>query len=88
MAGVGSVMVDICAVENCPYYLVYGTQTLVFSKDTFMFYCISNVFLAFSCLFIYNNQSHYTFKLLKTRRNTLYIRNQSVPRSKHFPPRL
>ena len=28
------------------------------------------------------------FKLLKTKRNLLYIRNQSVPRSKHFPPRL
>ena len=26
--------------------------------------------------------------LLKTKRNLLYIRNQSVPRSKHFPPRL
>ena len=26
--------------------------------------------------------------LLKTKRNLLYIRNQFVPRSKHFPPRL
>jgi hypothetical protein len=26
--------------------------------------------------------------LLKTKRNLLYIRNQSVPHSKHFPPRL
>jgi hypothetical protein len=26
--------------------------------------------------------------LLKTKRNVLYIRNQFVPRSKHFPPRL
>jgi hypothetical protein len=26
--------------------------------------------------------------LLKTKRITLYIRNQSVPRCKHFPPRL
>ena len=26
--------------------------------------------------------------LLKTKRNLLYIRNQSVPRSKHFPPQL
>jgi len=25
---------------------------------------------------------------LKMKRNLLYIRNQSVPRSKHFPPRL
>ena len=27
-------------------------------------------------------------KLLKTERNVLYIRNQLVPRSKHFPPQL
>jgi len=26
--------------------------------------------------------------LLKTKRNQLYVRNQSVPRCKHFPPRL
>ena len=26
------------------------------------------------------------FNLLKTKRNLLYIRSQSVPRSKHFPP--
>jgi len=26
--------------------------------------------------------------LLKTKRNLLYVRNQSVPRCKHFPPRL
>jgi len=26
--------------------------------------------------------------LLKTKRNLLYIRNQSVPRCKHFPSRL
>jgi hypothetical protein len=28
------------------------------------------------------------FKLLKTKCNLLYIRNQSVPTCKHFPPRL
>jgi hypothetical protein len=28
------------------------------------------------------------FNLLNTKRNLLYISNQSVPRSKHFPPRL
>jgi len=26
--------------------------------------------------------------LLKSKHNLLYIRNQSVPRCKHFPPRL
>jgi len=29
-----------------------------------------------------------SIKLLKTEHNLLYIRNQSVPRCKHFPPRL
>jgi len=28
------------------------------------------------------------FNLLKTKRNLLYIRSQSVPRCKHFPLRL
>ena len=28
----------------------------------------------------------FIFNLLKTKRNPLYIRNQPVPRSKHFPP--
>jgi hypothetical protein len=28
------------------------------------------------------------FNLLKTKRNPLYIKHQSVPRCKHFPPRL
>jgi len=28
------------------------------------------------------------FNLLKTKRNVLYVRNQSVPRCKHFSPRL
>jgi hypothetical protein len=31
---------------------------------------------------------HCPINLLKTKRNLLYIRNQSVPRCKHFPPRL
>ena len=30
----------------------------------------------------------YQFNLLNTKRNLPYIRNQSVPRSKLFPPRL
>jgi len=30
----------------------------------------------------------YNSSLLKAKRNLLYIRNQSVPRCKHFPPRL
>jgi len=32
--------------------------------------------------------SLYNIKLIKTKRNLLFIWNQSVPRSKHFPPRL
>ena len=37
------------------------------------------------CSAVYYNT---VISLLKTKRNLLYIRNQSVPRSKHFPPRL
>jgi len=47
MAGTVSVMKDVCAGENCRYYLVCETQNLVFSKDTVMFYCMSNLFVAF-----------------------------------------
>ena len=39
-----------------------------------------------------NKTLHYCtylcINLLKTKHNLVYIRNQSVPRSKHFPPRL
>ena len=34
------------------------------------------------------NKEHVFINLLKTKRNLVYIRNQSVPRCKHFPPRL
>ena len=45
------------------------------------------------CLIIWIKHTHLLwlirkFNLLKTKRNLLYIRNQSVPRCKHFPPRL
>ena len=33
-------------------------------------------------------QAKGSLNLVKTKRNLLFIRNQSVPRSKHFPPRL
>jgi hypothetical protein len=39
------------------------------------------------CEKYYNNYTM-EFKLLKTKRNLLYIRNQSVPRCKNIPPRL
>ena len=45
-----------------------------------------------NCVRIYPSESSIihilNFNLLKTKRNLLYIRNQSVLRSKHFPPRL
>ena len=37
---------------------------------------------------LFNLLLHLQLNLLKMKRNLLYIRNQSVPRSKHFPPRL
>jgi len=33
-------------------------------------------------------KGHRHVNLLKTKSNLLYIRSQSVPRCKHFPPRL
>ena len=36
----------------------------------------------------YRHASSAEIDLLKTKRNLLYIRNQSVPHCKHFPPRL
>ena len=35
-----------------------------------------------------SSYSNIKINFLKTKRNLLYIRNQFVPRSKHFPPRL
>jgi hypothetical protein len=35
-----------------------------------------------------NNNVYINITLSKTKLNLLYIRNQSVPRCKHFPPRL
>jgi len=41
---------------------------------------------SFKAIYIYSSTRN--VNLLKTKRNLLYIRNQSVPRCKHFPPRL
>jgi hypothetical protein len=40
MAGIVSVMKDICADGNCLYYLACETQKLVFSKETVMFFTV------------------------------------------------
>jgi hypothetical protein len=45
-------------------------------------------FRAFNLLNPTGYVMHQQFNLLKTKRNLLYIRSQSVPRCKHFPPRL
>ena len=39
-------------------------------------------------LLVFRQDIPFVFNLLKTKPNLLYIRNQTVPRSKHFPPRL
>jgi len=43
--------------------------------------------LEFKIIFFVKLQIVY-FNLLKTKRNLLYVRNQSVPLCKHFPLRL
>jgi len=39
-------------------------------------------------IMLHGGQYKQVINLLKTERNLLYIRNQSVPRYKHFPPRI
>jgi hypothetical protein len=36
----------------------------------------------------FNLEVRIRFNLLKKKRDLLYVRSQSVPRCKHFPPRL
>ena len=36
----------------------------------------------------WNEKKNYLINLLKTKRNLLYLKTLSVPRCKHFPPRL
>ena len=61
------------------------------SLSRFQFYIYEHLFVIYvscsvQCACI---PSYYQLiNLLKTKRNLLYIINQSVPRSKHFPPRL
>jgi len=43
-------------------------------------------FLSYNRIFF--NGKRNLFNLLKTKRNLLYIRNQSLSRCEHFPPRL
>jgi hypothetical protein len=68
---------------------------LVFLYHPLYVYLISSrAIMCFKCFNLchenwnYEYRSLFRFKLFKTKRNLLYIRNQSVPRSKHFPPRL
>jgi hypothetical protein len=64
--------------SKMPYQLS-GGKCITFTCRSFNIVCAFN---------IYASENISLFNLLKTKRNLLYIRNQSVPRCKHFPPRL
>ena len=49
---------------------------------------ISEIYRKSSNVLCNENAVFLSVKVLKTKRNLLYIRNQFVPRSKRFPPRL
>jgi hypothetical protein len=53
-----------------------------------MWVCVPACACVRVCGIVRNNWWGKPFNLLKTKRNLLYISNQSVPRFKHFPPRL
>ena len=56
------------------------------NADLFLLNVLLSVRYVFLSLF--QNFNFAFINLLKTEHNLLYIRNQSVPRCKHFPPRL
>jgi len=75
---------DFSPVVHCPSLTRY---TLLYGRLLHIVYC-----LRYRPTYEFTSAKQYlivcTIKLLKTKCNLLYIRNQSVPRCKHFPPRL
>ena len=65
------------------FFLPYGIFLFSFRHSWLSLSFPKPLFFFFFCSFCIT-----FFNLLNTKRNLLYIRNQSVPRSKHFPPRL
>ena len=64
--------------------ILLSTETLIFRKCIYSF----TYLLIYLFTYLFNHSVIHSFNLLKTKRNLLYIRKQSVPRSKHFLPRL
>ena len=90
-------------VHFIAYYLLFIPKkityiTFFFTNFELIDVCIYTATCHYNCLYILNVFDITVglicvlfaadLNLLKTKRNLLYIRNQSVPRSKHFPPRL
>ena len=84
-AGVTDVMCDKVPVRGSPHSSLLCSQLHAYSKrcpqitTESILRCIRET-VWLHCIL--------TLTFLKTKRNLLYKRNQSVPRSKHFPPRL
>jgi len=65
-----------------PLHHTWGIWYFKMFGDNFFF------IVTFYVLRVITLHFYFHVNLLKTKRNLLYIRSQSVPRCKHFPPRL
>ena len=72
LAECGDAAKRMAVLSLCISWEKHGLNTVCYCYDLWVRYCTVR----------------YVLNLLKTKRNLLYIRNQFVPRSKHFPPLL
>jgi len=84
------VSVNVCVCECECVCVVLSIKEGEQLKYFLQMYVFIKFRMKIMCLNLPYNKSTFNvyFNLLKTKRNPLYIRNQSVPRCKHFPPRL
>ena len=83
-----------CQLQVCK---VLGSSTSKLPGQHYMYhelsvllstFCPCTSLLVYFALGINSSYFHGPINLLKTKHNLLYIRNQSILRSEHFPPRL
>ena len=78
---------DICMFNyNFPIMAVTPSTTTDILKFVYIFPVHYDLMMLVSSDIQQQKYSTSKINLLKTKRNLLYIRNQSVPRCKHFPP--
>jgi hypothetical protein len=83
---------NVSRIQNYTSYtltLLSSTKAISLRLRVFLFPATNNTnTAAVRCRSASSDIKTCLFNLLKTKRNLLYIRHQSVPRSKHFPTRL